>query len=112
MDSLVIVDCQYDFIDGSLACSGSHEAVAYLIDFINRHEVEVLYTSDWHSPTNQSFTVNGGIWPIHCVAGEKVLLWTDISLQILSMLKIARMKKIFFIKEWMILLKNIPLSME
>ncbi len=25
MDSLVIVDCQYDFIDGSLACSGSHE---------------------------------------------------------------------------------------
>lgn len=112
MDSLVIVDCQYDFIDGSLACSGSHEAVAYLIDFINRHEVEVLYTSDWHSPTNQSFTVNGGIWPIHCVAGKKVLLWTDISLQILSMLKIARMKKIFFIKEWMILLKNIPLSME
>ena len=44
MDSLVIVDCQYDFIDGSLACSGSHEAVAYLINFINRHEVEVLYT--------------------------------------------------------------------
>ena len=36
MDSLVIVDCQYDFIDGSLACSGSHEAVAYLINFINR----------------------------------------------------------------------------
>ena len=108
MDSLVIVDCQYDFIDGSLACSGSHEAVAYLIDFINRHEVEVLYTSDWHSPTNQSFTVNGGI----VSPGKKVLLWTDISLQILSMLKIARMKKIFFIKEWMILLKNIPLSME
>ena len=49
MDSLVIVDCQYDFIDGSLACSGSHEAVAYLINFINRHEMEVLYTSDWHS---------------------------------------------------------------
>ena len=41
MDSLVIVDCQYDFIDGSLACSGSHEAVAYLINFINRHEMEV-----------------------------------------------------------------------
>ena len=71
MDSLVIVDCQYDFIDGSLACSGSHEAVAYLINFINRHEMEVLYTSDWHSPANRSFKVNGGIWPIHCVAGEK-----------------------------------------
>ena len=67
MDSLVIVDCQYDFIDGSLACSGSHEAVAYLINFINRHEMEVLYTSDWHSPANRSFKVNGGIWPIDIV---------------------------------------------
>ena len=103
MDSLVIVDCQYDFIDGSLACSGSHEAVAYLINFINRHEMEVLYTSDWHSPANRSFKVNGGIWPIHCVAGEKGSALDR---------QIARMKKIFFIKEWMILLKNIPLSME
>lgn len=31
MDSLVIVDCQYDFIDGSLACNPEvYEAVAYL----------------------------------------------------------------------------------
>lgn len=112
MDSLVIVDCQYDFIDGSLACSGSHEAVAYLIDFINRHEVEVLYTSDWHSPTNQSFTVNGGIWPIHCVAGEKGSALDRHFFADIIDVKIARMKKIFFIKEWMILLKNIPLSME
>ena len=112
MDSLVIVDCQYDFIDGSLACSGSHEAVAYLINFINRHEMEVLYTSDWHSPANRSFKVNGASGRFIVSPGKKVLLWTDISLRILSMLKIARMKKIFFIKEWMILLKNIPLSME
>lgn len=70
MDSLVVVDCQYDFIDGSLACNGSHSAVDYLVDFINTHEVEVLYTSDWHSPTNCSFKSNGGIWPIHCVAGS------------------------------------------
>ena len=26
MDDLIIVDCQYDFIDGTLACSHSHEA--------------------------------------------------------------------------------------
>lgn len=112
MDSLVIVDCQYDFIDGSLACSGSHEAVAYLIDFINRHEVEVLYTSDWHSPTNQSFTVNGGIWPIHCVAGEKGSALDRHFFADIIDVKNRPNEENIFIKEWMILLKNIPLSME
>ena len=59
MDDLIIVDCQYDFIDGTLACAHSHEAVAWLVDFINTHEVRVLYTSDWHSETNGSFKKNG-----------------------------------------------------
>lgn len=71
MDDLVIVDCQYDFIDGSLACGHSHEAVKALVDFMNSHAVRALYTSDWHSKTNGSFKVNGGIWPVHCVAGTK-----------------------------------------
>lgn len=71
MDDLIIVDCQYDFIDGTLACAHSHEAVAWLVDFINTHEVRALYTSDWHSETNGSFKKNGGIWPIHCVAGSE-----------------------------------------
>lgn len=71
MDDLVIVDCQYDFIDGTLACGHSHEAVAELVRFINSHPVRCLYTSDWHSPSNGSFKVNGGIWPVHCVAGTK-----------------------------------------
>ena len=69
MDDIVIVDCQYDFIDGSLACQHSHEAVQQLVDFINHHEVRCLYTSDWHSETNGSFKIHGGIWPVHCVAG-------------------------------------------
>lgn len=69
MEHLIVVDCQYDFIDGSLACAHSHEAVKYLVDFINSRDVVVDYTSDWHSPTNKSFKVNGGIWPVHCVAG-------------------------------------------
>lgn len=69
VDDLIIVDCQYDFIDGSLACQHSKEAVEYLVDFINTHPVRALYTSDWHKETNKSFKVNGGIWPVHCVAG-------------------------------------------
>ena len=69
LDDLIIVDCQYDFIDGTLACQHSKEAVTYLVDFINSHGVRCLYTSDWHSPTNGSFKIHGGIWPVHCVAG-------------------------------------------
>ena len=62
MDHLIIVDCQYDFIDGSLACSHSREAVRNIIAFANANDVECMYTSDWHSKTNKSFKINGGIW--------------------------------------------------
>lgn len=71
MDDIVVVDCQYDFIDGSLACAGAADAVRYLVNFINTHDVKADYTSDWHSPSNRSFQKNGGIWPVHCVAGTR-----------------------------------------
>ena len=70
--SLLIVDCQYDFIDGSLACEGAREAVDSAVAFINaRPNVAILYSVDWHSHENRSFLPNGGIWPPHCVAGEQ-----------------------------------------
>lgn len=69
MDDCILVDCQHDFIDGTLACEHGHEAVRYLTNFLNTHAVRACYTADWHSPGNQSFQVNGGIWPVHCVAG-------------------------------------------
>ena len=70
--SLLIVDCQYDFIDGSLACEGAREAVDSAVVFINaRPDVALLYSVDWHSPENRSFLPNGGIWPPHCIAGER-----------------------------------------
>ena len=70
--SLLVVDCQYDFIDGSLACEGALEAVDSAVAFINaRPDVATLYSVDWHSPANRSFLPNGGIWPPHCIAGER-----------------------------------------
>lgn len=42
MDSLVVVDCQYDFIEGTLACQKGREAVRYLVEFINTHKVNVF----------------------------------------------------------------------
>ncbi len=71
MTDLVVVDAQNDFIDGTLACAHAREAVAYLVDYMNGAVVRTFYTSDWHSAQNGSFSDNGGIWPVHCVAGTK-----------------------------------------
>ena len=68
---VIAVDCQYDFIDGSLACSHGKEAVSILVRFINSGRFVPLYSADWHKPSNRSFAVNGGTWPIHCVQGTR-----------------------------------------
>lgn len=71
MASLLVVDCQYDFITGSLACGGAEDAVRRIVNYINFHpEVEVHYSTDWHPLRHCSFIPNGGTWPIHCVAGS------------------------------------------
>jgi len=67
---LVVIDCQYDFIEGSLACKHAKEAVNNIIDFINNNDVNVYYTLDWHTATNKSFEINGGVWPVHCVQNQ------------------------------------------
>lgn len=71
MKSLVVVDCQYDFIDGSLACFNAYETVKNLVKYINKNNPIVFYTSDWHGKNHCSFKVNGGVWPIHCVQNSK-----------------------------------------
>ncbi|MDO5040711.1 MAG: isochorismatase family protein [Peptoniphilus sp.] len=72
MKTLVVVDAQNDFIDGSLACENSENAIANIVKKINAGDFDkVVYSMDAHSPTNKSFKVNGGIWPVHCVEGEK-----------------------------------------
>ncbi|AKN32449.1 nicotinamidase [Clostridium carboxidivorans P7] len=66
--SLLIIDCQNDFITGSLACQNSEKAVLNIVDYINKNpELKVFYSCDWHKITNKSFQNNGGIWPVHCV---------------------------------------------
>jgi nicotinamidase/pyrazinamidase len=72
--ALVVVDVQNDFADpeGSLYVRGGEQVV----DAVNA-EVQaaraagatVLYTQDWHPPDTPHFAKDGGIWPVHCVAG-------------------------------------------
>lgn len=66
--SLLAIDCQYDFIEGSLACQRAHHAVENIAGFLHKHPgLPVFYTLDWHPASHCSFAGNGGTWPVHCV---------------------------------------------
>jgi len=80
--ALVVVDMLYDFIDGSLACLNSEDAVRQTLKFIDSqtkgqggedHEIldmfPILFIRDHHPADHSSFKEQGGIWPSHCVAG-------------------------------------------
>ena len=70
MKDILVVDCQYDFIDGTLACAHSEEAVKNIIAFINANPTaRVFYSADNHSLNRCSYIPNGGTWPIHCQSG-------------------------------------------
>ena len=71
--ALLVVDVQNDFADpaGSLSVRGG-DAIVPVVD----HEVReaealgalVVATQDWHPEHTPHFAVDGGIWPVHCVA--------------------------------------------
>lgn len=65
---LIVVDCQNDFIDGTLACLNANEAVDKIIESYDEN-MNVYYTSDFHPKDHMSFVEQGGTWPPHCVAG-------------------------------------------
>ena len=83
-NALIVVDMLYDFIDGSLACQNSEEAVRQTLRFIDsqtkgqggeEHEIldtfPILFIRDHHPADHSSFKEFGGIWPAHCVAGTR-----------------------------------------
>jgi nicotinamidase/pyrazinamidase len=72
--ALVIVDLQNDFADpaGGLSVHGG----ANLVPIINAEiaaaraaEATIVFTQDWHPPVTPHFAKDGGVWPVHCVAG-------------------------------------------
>jgi len=68
---LIIVDAQYDFIEGgSLGVEGTRNAMDKLSVYLRENHGkynEIFLTADWHLPTHCSFKENGGIWPKHCI---------------------------------------------
>ena len=73
--ALVVVDLQNDFADpaGSLAVAGGHAIVPAVNEAVRTaHEGGslVVATQDWHPASTPHFAKDGGIWPVHCVAGS------------------------------------------
>jgi nicotinamidase/pyrazinamidase len=72
--ALVVVDVQNDFADpaGSLYVTGGDEVVWRINDEVALAAADgafVVYTQDWHPPSTPHFARDGGVWPVHCVAG-------------------------------------------
>ena len=68
MVTLIIVDCQNDFISGTMPVKGAKEALTGIKEFIGNNEIDkIIFTADWHISKHPSFKKNGGEWPSHCV---------------------------------------------
>lgn len=73
-DALLIVDIQKDFLPGgALGVSYGNDVLPVLLGYISKFEsrgLPIFATRDWHPPNHCSFREQGGVWPIHCVAGS------------------------------------------
>ena len=73
--ALLLVDVQNDFADphGSLSVPGGEAILPLLNAEIARAEAAgatIVYTQDWHPASTPHFHKDGGLWPVHCVAGS------------------------------------------
>ena len=72
--ALIIVDVQNDFAHskGGLYVRGGEEVVALINVEIEKARVTgatVVFSQDWHPASTPHFQKDGGIWPVHCLAG-------------------------------------------
>ena len=72
--ALVVVDLQNDFADpsGKLVVSGGEAIIPAVNDAVRLARdagAFVVVTQDWHPESTPHFAKDGGIWPVHCVAG-------------------------------------------
>ena len=70
MITLVIVDCQNDFISGTMSVKGAKNALEEIKKYVKNHRKEIdkiIFTVDWHPHNHSSFKKYGGLWPHHCV---------------------------------------------
>src|SRR3989304_4841988 len=73
--ALVVVDVQNDFADpaGSLSVRGGEAGVLAANAEIAPAGAAgplIVYTQDWHPESTPHFAKDGGVWPVHCLAGS------------------------------------------
>lgn len=70
MITLFLIDCQNDFITGTLTVKGAKNSIENIKTFIKNYRKDIdkiIFTLDWHPYNHSSFKKYGGIWPSHCV---------------------------------------------
>jgi len=77
---LLIVDAQYDFVNGSLPVPGAEEAMEGLSEWMNDLPAgtydNVVLTADFHPWNHMSFEE---LWPVHCVAhSHGAAIWQSV----------------------------------
>lgn len=73
-DALLVIDMQVDFLPGgALGVGDGQETIApvnHLIDLFASQGLPVFASRDWHPAGHCSFKEQGGLWPVHCIAGS------------------------------------------
>lgn len=70
MITLIIVDCQNDFITGTMSVKNARNCVEQIKDYVKKHKSEIekiIFTVEWHPYNHSSFKKYGGEYPSHCV---------------------------------------------
>jgi len=68
-DAVIVVDVQNDFCPGgALPIPEGDRVIPPLNALVRRGTCLNIATRDWHPRDHCSFTNQGGIWPVHCVA--------------------------------------------
>ena len=69
-EALIVIDYQNDFAhpDGALSVNGGEDIAERINELARSGGYDlVVATRDWHPADHNSFSDQGGIWPIHCV---------------------------------------------
>ncbi|MFQ5804087.1 MAG: nicotinamidase [Candidatus Methylomirabilales bacterium] len=68
-DAVIVVDVQNDFCPGgALPVPDGDQVIPPLNKLLRRADCLTVATRDWHPRNHCSFTDQGGVWPVHCVA--------------------------------------------
>jgi len=71
-DALIVVDVQNDFCPGgALPVPQGDQVVPAINQILALTDWLTVATRDWHPQGHCSFKPQGGIWPVHCVAGTR-----------------------------------------